>query len=79
MVAQFYKLRDTRTFLINTVISQREMFLVEQKKKTLPVQKLLQKVKQNDKLNEVLIEAGALPQWQSFLIASFQIVLLLKN
>lgn len=32
MVAQFYKLCDTRTFLINTVISQREMFLVEQKK-----------------------------------------------
>lgn len=31
MVAQFYKLHNTRTFLINTVISQREIFLVEQK------------------------------------------------
>jgi len=77
MVAQFYKLYNTRTFLINAVISQREMFFTEQK--TLTVQKLLQKVKQNDKLNEDLIEAGALPQWQSFLIASVEIVLLLKN
>lgn len=31
MVAQFYKLYDTRTFLVNAVISQREMFLGEQK------------------------------------------------
>lgn len=31
MVAQFYELHDTNpAFLINTVISQRETFLVEQ-------------------------------------------------
>lgn len=40
------------------------MILVEQK--NLPAQKLLQQVKQNDKWNEVLVEAGTLLQWQSF-------------